>query len=146
MWWPDRLVKRRLKELVLSISKCCQEILSKYTLDYDRNIHFHDLCSGFSNVFWKSWEFYDGWQGFRRRAYRLTEFSFFFSICPCFISRCAAASLWEVVSVRPSVGTAWRYSDKDTLEWPELGPIYTCTMIPGEHQTPCDKLNLRQIF
>ena len=42
--------------------------------------------------------------------------------------------------------TAWRYSDKDALEWPELGPIYTCTMLPGEHQTPCDKLNLRQIF
>ena len=39
--------------------------------------------------------------------------------------------------------TAWRYSDKDTLEWPELGPIYTYTMMPGKHQTPYDKLNLR---
>ena len=29
--------------------------------------------------------------------------------------------------------TAWRYIDFDSLEWPELWPIYTCTMILGEH-------------
>ena len=42
--------------------------------------------------------------------------------------------------------TAWRYIDKDSLEWPELGPIYTCTMTIGERQTPSDKLGLKQIF
>ena len=42
--------------------------------------------------------------------------------------------------------TAWRYIDKDSLEGPELGPIYTCTMTLGEHQTPSDKLGLKRIF
>ena len=58
-------------------------------------------------------------------------------LCPSMIL--SAAGNWYL-------DTAWWYIDKDSLEWPELGPIYKCTMTLGEHQTPSDKLGLKQIF
>ena len=35
--------------------------------------------------------------------------------------------------------TALRYIDKDNFEWPELGVVQKCPMIPGDYQTPGGK-------